>query len=180
MNDINGLKYELKETKEQLEEANKKHQDLQKALWDMLNYANMFVLLLDSEMNIKLINWSLATALEFKREEDPVGRNWLDFIKKEEKESITNLHHNIAHNTEIGRLRNEITNDIITLSGKVITVQWFNTFINHEYNMTFSFGILRNNPPRVTEESIRSYYRNVIKKDKTMIKSIRDSVIFKT
>lgn len=176
MNDIVDLKNELKETKERLEEANIKHQNLQKALWDMLNYANMFVLLLGSKMEIKLINWSLATTLGFKKEEEPIGKNWLDFIKPEDKKLITNIHHDISRK-QPEETPTEITSDVVTLSGDIKTIQWFNTFINHEYNMTFSFGVIRNNPPQVTEESIRSYYRNVIQKDKTMIKSLRDAVV---
>jgi hypothetical protein len=43
--------------------------------------------------------------------------------------------------------------------------------------MTFSFGLPITIPAEITEDSIRSYYRDIIEKDKTLIKSLRETVL---
>jgi len=148
----------------------------QKAIWDMLNYANMFVLLLDENMNIKLLNWSLATKLGFKNEVEPLGRCWLDFLPDEDKEWIKVIHHHVTYTTAEAEKYKEVINDIVTLSGEVVKVKWFNALINHNYNFTFSMGIYKEPDTKITEESIRTFYRDVIEKDKVMIKALKHLV----
>ena len=82
---MTALKKELEETKKELDKT-------KNAILDMMNYSDMFVLVLDEKMNIKFINWSLSTNLGFKDEFEPVGRCWLDFIKKDEVENISYIH----------------------------------------------------------------------------------------
>jgi hypothetical protein len=45
--------------------------------------------------------------------------------------------------------------------------------------MTFSMGLklIQETEAIVTEESIRSYYKDIIEKDRTMIQSLRDVVM---
>lgn len=162
--------------KDQLEETKKELLKTKAAIWDMLNYANMYVLLLDDKMNIKFINYSLAITLGFKDEFEPVGRCWLEFIKESDRDIVSNVHRCLSLEEECPKYR-EFTNDVVTLEKKIITVKWFNAPVNHDYNWTFSFGIASQPPSEITEESIRSYFADVIARDRTMISSLRDAII---
>lgn len=174
---MGDIKEQLKETKKELCKSLKERQRLQKAIWDMLNYANMYVVLLDSELNIRLINFSLATKLGFKDEKEPVGVCWLEFIKPEERLKIKTVHKNITEEKDSKFM--EYKNDIITKAGENLSVKWFNVPINSDYHMTFSFGLPKSTPLEITEDSIRSYYRDIIEKDKTMIKTLKQTVLSK-
>ena len=171
------LQKELNDVKNVLKRMTDERLSLTKAIWDMLNYANIFVLLLNSNMFVTLANWYLATKLGFVDEKEIVGKNWLDFIKKEEKILIKNVHKIISTNSKEAIGYREMTNDIVSTKGEIITVKWFNTHINHEFNMTFSFGLQSDIGVDVSELSLRSYYRDIIEKDKTMIKALRDSAV---
>lgn len=177
MKDVEGLQSELKETKQKLVRSFREKEALTKAIWDMLNYANIFVLLLDDKMNIVLINYNLATKIGFKDEEEAVGRCWLDFIKPSEKEQIFAMHHSLyEENHEKYR---ETVSEIVKLDGSTCRIKWFNFMVNGNYRLTFRFGIPKEFPTEVTEESLRSYYKDVLLKDKTMINSLRDMVVKK-
>lgn len=172
------LESELKQTKEELYKTSMEKEALKKAIWDMLNYAQMFILLLDSKMNILLINNSFSVKLGFKDERELIGRCWLDFIKPKEHDQISAIHQSVAHGSEADQEKyREVVNDIIKPNGQVCTIKWFNFAVNHEYNLTFSFGIPKEFPTEITESSIRSYYQDVLQKDKTMILSLRDTVL---
>lgn len=172
------LESRLKQTKKELHKTSAEKEALKKAIWDMLNYAQMFILLLDSKMNILLINYSFAVKLGFKNEKEPIGRCWLDFIKPKEHDQISAIHHSLVHDSEKENHKyREVVSDIVKLNGKVCTIKWFNFAVNHEYNLTFSFGIPKEFPTEITEHSIRSYYQDVLQKDKTMILSLRDTVL---
>ncbi len=144
----------------------------------MLNYANIFILLLDQKMNVLLINYSFATKLGFDDPKEITGRCWLDFIKPEDQDHIYAIHHSLSHDSEKeSKKYREVVNDIIKPDGQVCTIKWFNFPINHQYQLTFSFGIPKDMPPEITEESIRTYYSEILEKDKTMILSLRDKVV---
>ena len=144
----------------------------------MLNYANnLFLVILDSSMIVKLANWSLATTLGFENEKEIIGHCWLDFIKTEEKDMIKNIHNLVTNNHEKANEYREVTNDIVLPFGETMVVKWFNIKINNNLNLTISIGIKCNYDYEESEESVRSYYRDVIEKDKTMIKSFRETII---
>jgi hypothetical protein len=122
------LKSALRQTKEKLQRASMEKEALEKAVWDMINYANMFVLLLDPKMN------------GFNDPKEVIGRCWLDFIKPNEQDQIYAIHHSLAHDSEEESEKyREVVNDIVKLDGKVCTIKWFNFPINHQYHLTFSF-----------------------------------------
>lgn len=173
--DIKKLEKELNEVRKELKILKDNENLLRKAIWDMLNYANMFVVILDSRMIIKLINYSLSISLGFKDEIEPIGRCWLDFIPDDSKNLIKIAHNKLVFNRDVKNYR-EVINEIIGIDNKINLVKWFNIPINSIYNLTLSFGLSLDNKPEVTEESIRSYYTNIIEKDKTMIQSLRDSL----
>jgi PAS domain S-box-containing protein len=165
---MDKLKKELEETKKELERT-------KNAIWDMMNYSTMYVLILDSNMHIKFINWSLAIALGFQNEEEPIGRCWLDFIPEDHRKSIAEIHNSIK--TNLDEKYREVVNDIQCTNGDIMTVKWFNTKINRDHEWTFSFGLLMEATTQVTEESIRSYYHDILKKDRTAILSLRDKIL---
>lgn len=157
-------------------ELENENQAIKKAIWDIINYLSAFIVILDSDMNIKLANWYLANKLGYENEKDLIGLNWLQFIKKEEKVMIKNIHAEITSKNKAEQFR-EITNEIVSCTGKKIIVRWFNLKINHGLNLSFSFGIPSQSNIEESTEAIRSYYRDIIEKDKTMIKSLLHSIV---
>lgn len=155
----------------------KQVKNLRRTIFNMLNYANMYVLVLDEKMEIKFANNSLAVDLGFKGYEELVGRCWLDFIRDEERKTITTIHAVVSRGTEWEKYR-EFKNVIITSDGE-INVHWFNSHINSDFNWTFSFGIRQEPQTQVTMTSIRNYYKDIIDKDRTMINSMRDMIVFR-
>jgi len=166
--DISSLETELDKTKKELGA-------MRKAVWDMLNYANMYVVILDRKMHIKLINYSLATELGFKTENEPIGKCWLDFISVEERGMISNAHNKLAFQQD-NKHYGEVTNNVCRKDGTNFPVKWFNIAINSDYNVTLSFGLPKDRIMEITEDSVRSYYADISKKDKTMIQSLKDTL----
>lgn len=148
---------------------------VKRAIWNMLNYANMFVLVLDEYMKIKFINWSLSKALGFDNEEQAIGKCWLDFVSEKSKPLFSNTH-SIISKDKSEEVR-ECTNNIIKFDGSDLQVKWFNIHINNDYNWTFSIGLMVKVTPKITEESVRNYYKDIIEQDRTMIRSMRDTII---
>ncbi len=153
---------------------------LRKAIWDMMNFANMFVIVLDEEMLIKFANYSLYNALGFEDHNDVLGKCWLDFIKEEDGNTILSIHNAISTDAEDSKKFTEYTNDIVPVNGNdPMSVKWFNAHINHDYNWSFSIGIQTQKPVTISAESVRSYYKQVIENDRTMILSLRNSILEK-
>lgn len=151
---------------------------LRKAIWDMMNFANMFVIVLDEKMLIRFANYSLYNALGFEDHNDILGKCWLDFIKEEDSITISSIHNAISTDASDSKRFTEYTNDIVPVNGnEPMSVKWFNAHINHEYNWGFSIGIQTEKPVQVTAESVRSYYKQVIENDRTMILSLRNSIL---
>lgn len=152
-----------------------------KAIFDMMNYANMFVLILDDKMHIKFINKSLVKLLGYNKIKELVGRCWLDFIPLEEHAKIKNIHHHIISDSFYANDFKEVENTLVKKDGKKIDVKWFNTQINTKYHWSFSIAIpYMDAKVAITEDSIRAYYEDIIKRDRTMILSIRDTIVNKT
>lgn len=174
----NKVQNEIEELREELKKYKNESLSLKKAIWDMLNYANMYVLILDKEMTIKLCNWSLATTLGFKDETEILERCWLDFIPENNRNLVKQIHGMIKTCEEQKDEKyKEILNDVLLPNGETMLVRWFNMCINHSYNMTFSIGIAQITQAKATDESIRAYYMGVIEKDRTMIHSLRDFIL---
>jgi len=166
--DILSLEKELDKTKKDLEAS-------RKAIWDMLNYANMYVVILDRNMVIKLINYSLATELGFKSEDEPIGLCWLDFIPPKDHDRVSTIHKKLSIDQDMEHY-GEVSNKVKRKDGSTMLVKWFNVPINSEYNVTLSFGLSQDKVVEITEDSVRSYYADILQKDKTMIQSLKDSL----
>lgn len=149
---------------------------LTETIFNMLNYANMYVLVLDEKMEVQFANQSLAVDIGYESYEKLVGKCWLDFIPSSEKKIIVTIHKVISDGKEGWRKYREFQNKILTIENNIIHVQWFNSHINSKYNWSLSFGLRKEPETKITMNSIRNYYRDVIDKDKTMIDSMRDMI----
>lgn len=174
---IKDIQDELNHAKDELERIKKEKTFLEKAIWEMLNYSTIFVLLLDKDMNIKLINWNLANRLGFENEKEPLGKCWLEFIRPNDQDLCKKIHKDLTLEPEKAKVYKEVLSDIITLNNDLFTVKWFNIPINNNFHLVFSFGVERSVPSKITEESLRSYYTDIIEKDKTMIISLKDAFL---
>jgi PAS domain S-box-containing protein len=152
------------------------HEDLERAkrtMWQMMNYLNLYVVVLDKNVNIVLANRYLIFGLGYENEDEVVGRCWYDFIPTTQHQVIANIHSGVLQNDS---RYIEVVTEIISKKSEVIPVRWFNSPVNHNTIMTFSIGIpLQNNITAETStKSIRAYFRDIIQKDKTFITAMRD------
>ena len=145
----------------------KESEKLTKSLWDIFNYSNFAVVLLDPNMNILLGNFYLAQLVGLDSEDLLTGRNWLEFIDESEEKIIKFVHANVICNEHI--------NDIKTLTGKKIPIRWFNSKINQGFEGTFSIGIpiTQTITQEDTIDSMRAYWSDIIKQDKTTIQAMK-------
>ena len=174
--DISTVEKELYKTKQDLKNIKDESILLKKAIWDMLNYSNMYFLILDKKMIIKLINNRLAKILGFASEKEAIGEHWLQFIQKKDKKQIESFHTEITDANDTDHF-NEIVNEIICKNNNVVLVKWFNIAINSKYNVVMSFGLPRTINEELTDESVRNYYAGILEKDKTMIKFLQETLV---
>lgn len=162
----------MSETKEQ--RMGREMQELREVIFNMLNFTNMYCLVLNDQLIIKFVNLSLAMDLGYDSYTELLDKCWLDFVKEKDREMIATVHSAVANG--IGNWEDkyrEVQSDIITKDGKIISVFWFNSHINTNINWTFSFGI-KKEPVIDSVDSIRDFYYDVIQKDRVMINSMRD------
>ena len=151
---------------------------LRMTIFNMLNYANMYVLILDRKMDVQFANNSLAVDLGFKTYNDIVGKCWLSFIRDDERKIITTIHKVVSDGVPEWEKYREFKNNIKGTEGDIL-VHWFNSHINTDFNWTFSFGIRKEPATEITMDSIRTYYKDIIDKDRTMINSMKDMILFR-
>lgn len=150
-------------------------QKIQINIWNLLNYSSAYTVVLDKDLKIVISSYSLAKFLGFNSEDELVGLDWLQFIPSKNREIVTFMLEKVREG-EIKYI--EATSEILDKEGKIHLVKWFRSAINGNKQGTFSIGI----PVGVDdvealledEESVRSYWRDVIQKDKTTITAIRD------
>lgn len=178
--EIDNLQKKLDNSIEEIKHLKQESLDLKKAIWDMLNYTSMFVLLLDDKFNIKFMNWSLATELGFSDEKEAIGKSWLNLIPKDSLYSVQNAYKYLKSSNDEKHIESrEMVTEVKRVDGSFLIVKWFNIPISTDYDITFSMGLRATtiNSHIISEDSIRSYYRDIIEKDRTMIESLKDIVI---
>lgn len=145
---------------------------LSQSLWDIFNYSHFFVMALNKKMDVMLANYFLATTLGFETEKELIGKNWLKFVSEKDKHVIEYLYGEMTNK----KITKEFINDIITKENKIIPVRWFNTNLDQGENGTFSIGvpIAGKVSKQDTEETIRSYWRDVIQENKTTVNALRE------
>jgi PAS domain-containing protein len=151
---------------------------MQRSLLDMMNYANMYVLVLDKNMTIQFVNTSLANDLGYESYEDIMGKCWLDFVDSKDTNMLKTIHNVIVNSdvTEMEKYR-EVVSDVITKNKTRLTLRWFNVRINHTYNWSLSFATPINETIGSTENSIREYWSRSVLRDKTVIQAMKDYLI---
>ena len=159
-----------------MSDLQKQIKELRNIVFTMLNFTNLYTLVLDEKMTIKFINNSLASDLGFKDYNALIGRCWLDFILEEDIKRVSIIHESIAYGRDGWEVYKEVKNRI--KGNNEIYVHWFNSHINSHYNWTFSFGVRKNEMEKteVPIDSVREYYHDIITKDRVMINSIRDLI----
>ncbi len=165
----------LEERRKNMSELKSQVKELRSIIFNMLNFTNMYVLILDQNMIIKFANNSLAIDLGFEKYDDLLDKCWLEFIKTKEGETISAIHHAIANGTKDWEVYREFQNTINGKKGE-LNVCWFNSHINTDYNWTFSFGIRKKTTQEVSMDSVREYYQDIISKDRVMINAMRDVI----
>jgi hypothetical protein len=173
------LRQELIKQQKLIEKLKEESNALKKAIWNMLNYANVYVLLLDKNMIIRLINYNLANDLGYKNEKMAVGHCWIEHVPPSSLTLVRIAHKELVFGKDKAKYK-EVTNDIKLGTGQIVSTKWFNIPINSQYNMTFSIGIKLTTPEdyvKISEESIRAYYKDIIEKDRSMIQSLREVAV---
>jgi hypothetical protein len=153
--------------------SNYKSKNLELNLWNLLDYSNIYALILDKNLKIMAISNHLAKTIGVNRE-TLIGCNWTMFLKFGQEDVLKHIVSNIIKQN--GNYT-EFTNDIVDINQNIITVKWFNALINHNYNWVFSVGVsLDNQQPTINEDiqSIRSYFKEILEKDKTTINAMRE------
>lgn len=148
-------------------------QKYKETMWEMMNYLNLYVVILDNKMNVVLANRYLIYGLGLESEKDILGRCWLDFIRVEHHKALRTIHAGVIKNDN---QFTEVVTELISEKNEIVPVRWFNSPVNHKSQMTFSIGIpLRNNITAETStQSIRAYFHNIIQRDRTFITAMRD------
>ena len=72
----------------------------------------------------------------------------------------------------------EFANEIITKSGELITVKWFNSMINEGGSGTFSVGLplSRDISKEDSIDSIRAFWKDKLEQDRTTIQALKNIV----
>jgi len=149
--------------------------DLQNAIWDILNYLPYFVLLIDEKYTIKLSNYALATTLGFEDEQEVVGKNWLNFVEPNYRDKVEENLNYLMKNPSICM---ELSYKITPKQGDSILTKWNVSCSNGGRNFTIKIGaIAKDIKSEIVEDSIESYFRNVLKKDRTLIQSLKMKVL---
>lgn len=141
-------------------------------LWSVLDFANYFVVVLDSDMQIRMCNRTLAHFLGFEDEHNIIGKPWADFILRQELELVKYIHNSLISNPK--ETHKEVTTELKNLSGKVVTVKWFSSLVNKKYHFSFNLGIpVQSDAIQSSIENTREFFEDVIVKHKLTLKAIQ-------
>jgi PAS domain S-box-containing protein len=142
-------------------------------LWNILDYSNYFVVVVDNVQEIRLCNRILSKTLGFESEVDLVGKKWGEFIPEGAKDLTALIHRETIENKS-GTV--ESTGEIVGLDGKVIVVKWFHSLVNSELDWVFSMGVPFNIDGQETVENVRTFYKEILAKDRTTIEAIKKRI----
>lgn len=144
-------------------------------LWNVFNYIDSMSLILDENMKIVLVNRYATKILGYKEADELVGKSWLDFISKDQKNIVARVHNKIMNNSK------EVEDHIseVISKHKTTSVKWFISRLDEKSKGTFSLGvpILKEINEQTNISGVRSYFKNMIQKDKENINSMRDLII---
>jgi hypothetical protein len=146
---------------------------IQDGIWKLLDYSNMFVVMLDKDLKIKIINYHLSKALGYEYPSELIKQDWKNFLRSPDHDLIQHVNDEIIKGNQNYK---EFTNEIITSDKKTLTVKWFNTLINHGFNCVFSIGLPLTKEPTLDEDidSLRAYFRDILEQDRTVITAMKE------
>jgi len=91
--------------------------------------------------------------------------------------SVRNVIEHVVHQlVEADPAYLEFTNDIVSKDGTVITVKWFNSYVNQDTHQVFSIGmpLSKEISMEETADSLRAYFTDILQKDQTTIRQIKE------
>jgi len=151
---------------------------VESAIWETFNYSNLYTIILNGDMKIKLANWSMAKMLGFDSEDNLIGLDWMQFVSKHEKKVVRYALEKM-YNRDLDY--REISFDVVSKTGEIISVKWFNSYINDKFHGVFSIGIPLTKKITADDhiDSVRAYYQDIVEKDRTTIQSIKQMALEK-
>ena len=115
----------------------------------------------------------LSKILGFESEIEMVGKKWEEFIPESTKDLTALIHRETIENKN-GTV--ESTGEIVTGNCKILVVKWFHSFINSELEWVFSMGVPFNIDGQETIENVRTFYKEILARDKTTIEAIKKRI----
>jgi len=160
---------ELEKAKNLLYQTQYEVTKLKQSIWELLNYTPIFITVLDENFKIQLSNYHLAKSLGFNNEQEIIGSNFIDFISDIYKEKTQQLLKKIlSSSSSLG----ETIIEIVSKNRNKILVRWFNLRVENDKTHIIAVGVPTNSN-KMTEDSLRAYYRDVVEHDKTVVESIK-------
>jgi hypothetical protein len=148
----------------------------------ILDNSNLFLVVIDNYLKIRLINKPLYEILGFRKENDIIKKNWLSFINTDEKMKTSNIYTKLlSYDNDISDNNyKELINNIILPNNDIIKVKWYNLKINETLILSIGFKYTEINFTNEINDidSFRNYYQNIIHKNQMIIKSYQDSIDF--
>lgn len=141
-------------------------------IFDLMIYAPFVAVVLDRDFVVKYCNRQAAGLLEMDAAGQVVGRNWLDFISKADAAALTQAHAALLKG-DVGRY-GEFSNSIITATGNIKKIKWFNTPFEGAGGqaLTLSVGVASQIEHTVIDK-IRRLWGERIQRDKAAIHAVR-------
>jgi len=152
---------------------------LQVSLKELFDYSNIYMVILDVNMNIKLCSYLLAKDLGYETENEMIGLSWKQFLIESDRRYIDNFHKEILKNSQtFKKSLREVVTTLLTKSKHKISVKWFNSRIDNSHTYTFSIGIPidKKITPQDGIDSIRAYWRDVLEKDATTLTALKSTL----
>jgi hypothetical protein len=150
----------------------KEKKELFTSLWDIIDYSISYSLVLDSELKIRLINFTLAKELTNEDRDKLIGKSWLDFVVENDRPLLE-----YARKSLFGEVKFyfEECYNIICKDSSLKKVKWIMSYINSDFNSIISIGIpfiieKRNN----IRELSRTHYENIVLADRIKIKVAKE------
>jgi PAS domain-containing protein len=148
-------------------------------IFDLMIYAPFVAVVLDRDFVVKYCNRQAAALLEMGAAGQVVGRNWLDYVAPADAAALGKAHAALLAG-EVGRY-GEFSNSIVTASGNIKKIKWFNTPFEGAAGqaLTLSVGVASQIEHTVIDK-IRRLWGERIQRDKEAIHALRPLVSTKT
>ncbi len=154
----------------EIRKINDEKKQIEISIVDIFDYSDIYLVILDENFKIKLCSYRLTVDLGYERSNELVGKDWKEFLPVE-MATLAGL-----FGPDNKKIHQEFTNDIISKNEQRIPTKWFNTRIENGVTWTFSIGIPLTKEITKADsiETMRSYWEDIIKKDRTTINVFKD------